>query len=117
MGSGLTPTLTQLAAGWREEAALYRRRGQANLADLIESLARDLDAALQADRLQVLTLGEASKESGLSYSALEKAVRDGRIPNAGRPGRPRIRRSDLPRKLRRRPQAQVDLADRILAAR
>ncbi|MDE2782551.1 MAG: hypothetical protein OXK77_06320, partial [Gemmatimonadota bacterium] len=41
---------------------------------------------------------EAARESGYSADHLGRLVRDGRIPNAGRPGAPRIARTDLPRK-------------------
>ena len=40
----------------------------------------------------------AARESGYSADHLGRLVRDGRIPNAGRPGAPRIARSHLPRK-------------------
>jgi hypothetical protein len=102
---------------WREEAALFRRRGQSSVAELLESVAAELHAAIEADRLQLLTLHQAAAESGLSYSALEKAVRAGRIPNSGAPGQPRIRRADLPRKQRTRTAESRDLAERLLVSR
>lgn len=106
-----------LVARWRDEAGLFRRRGQASLADLLESVAAELHEAIEADRLQLLTLHQAAAESGLSYSGLEKAVRAGRIPNAGRPGQPRIRRADLPRKPHTPLTGPSDLAERVLASR
>jgi hypothetical protein len=106
-----------LVARWREEAGLFRRRGQASLAELLESVAAELHAAIEADSLQLLTLQEAAAESGLSYSALEKAVRTRRIPNAGAPGHPRIRRGDLPRKPQTPSTGPSGLAERVLASR
>ena len=44
------------------------------------------------------SLVEASRESGYSADHLGRLVRDGKIPNAGRPGAPRIALKDLPRK-------------------
>ena len=45
-----------------------------------------------------LSLTEAARESGYSTDHLGRLVRDGKIPNTGRPGAPRIARSHLPRK-------------------
>ena len=45
-----------------------------------------------------LTLPEAAALSGYSTDHLGRLVREGKIPNAGRPNAPRIRRQDLPRK-------------------
>jgi hypothetical protein len=67
-------------------------------AGVLEWCIKDLAAALEAHRLELLTLREAADESGYSYSSLEKSVRDGDIPNYGKKGRPRVRRGDLPRK-------------------
>jgi len=44
------------------------------------------------------SLVEASRESGYSADHLGRLVRDGKIPNAGRRGAPRIARRHLPRK-------------------
>ncbi len=46
----------------------------------------------------MLTLTEAAEESGFSADHLGRLVHDGKIPNAGRPGAPRISRRHLPRK-------------------
>ena len=52
-----------------------------------------------ADELEAtLSLVEAASESGYSADHLGRLVRDGKIPNAGRPGAPRIARKHLPRK-------------------
>ena len=45
-----------------------------------------------------LTLTDAAKESGYSTDHLGRLVRDGKIPNAGRPGAPRVALRHLPRK-------------------
>lgn len=105
-----------LVARWREEAALYRDRGLDQIANLVESLAKELERFDRERQLEALTLEEAASESGYSYSALEKMVRDGRVPNAGSRGRPRIQRQDLPRKpVRRTAVSDVsNLADAIL---
>ena len=46
-----------------------------------------------------LNLTEAARESGYSTDHLGHLVRDGKIPNAGRPGAPRIAPRHLPRKI------------------
>lgn len=43
-----------------------------------------------------LTLAEASLRSGYSRDHLARIIREGRVPNAGRRGSPRIRAADLP---------------------
>ena len=52
-------------------------------------------------------LVEAARESGYSADHLGRLVRDGKIPNAGRPGAPRIARRDLPRKAHAPPEARL----------
>lgn len=51
-----------------------------------------------ADDYQVLTLTQAERLSGYSRAHLGRLIRDGKIPNAGRPNAPRVRSDDLPRK-------------------
>ena len=91
--------ISGLLAEWREEAALFRRRGLNQAADLAESYAAELEAAVSAYELATLTLTEAATESGYSVSHLGRMVRDGTIPNAGRANAPRIAMKDLPRRL------------------
>ncbi len=93
-----------LAESWREEAALFRRRGLHQAADLTESHAADLEAAVREYRLATLTLTAAATESGLKYDTIQGKVASGEIPNAGRRGSPRVRRCDL-------------LSDEVLLAR
>ena len=64
----------------------------------LESCAAELEATLRERDETTLSLTEAARESGYSADHLGRLVRDGRIPNAGRPGAPRIARSHLPRK-------------------
>ena len=91
--------LLYLAEKWRTDAELLRRYGDERGASVAELHADELEAAVAADRLDTLTLKQASKESGYSYSRLHQLVSEGRIPNAGRRNAPRIRRHDLPRKV------------------
>lgn len=93
----------QIADGWRDDAETLRRRGAHAQAEAVESCVMDLEHAVREWELEELTLEQAAEESGYSYSAIQKKVRVGEIPNAGARGRPRIRRCDLP-VLRQHPQ-------------
>lgn len=104
-----------LVTRWQQEAVILRARGAEREACALETVARELEDALAAEAAEVLTLAEAAEECGLTYSALEKQVRHGRLANAGTKGAPRVRRADLPRKARG--PAGPDLASRVLASR
>ena len=90
--------LEPLISRWRDEVHLYRKRGREDLALFLESLIEEaVDFVADYDGVS-LTLAQASKEGGHSVSHLGRRVRDGTIPNAGRPNAPRIARRDVPRK-------------------
>lgn len=92
-------TLSELVTDWRNEADRIRHRyDDERLARLCEVHATELAERLRRHQDQKLTLQEAARRSGYSVSHLRYLIRDGEIPNAGRKGRPRIRRGDLPRK-------------------
>ncbi|MFQ5845359.1 MAG: hypothetical protein ACE5JG_10280 [Planctomycetota bacterium] len=108
-----------LITEWRDEATLFRRRGQHALAECAESFANELEERLREWMLEALTLEEAAGESGLAYDTLQRRVASGEVPNAGRKGAPRVRRCDLWPALRR-PRlvtGEPDLAAEELAAR
>jgi hypothetical protein len=112
----------RLAEQWREHARTLDRYGALDQANALRACAAELVEAGDGWGLETLTLKEATEESGLSYSGLEKMVRDGRLENLGTKGSPRVRRGDLPRKESRPSTRQVlssepDLAGSILAAR
>jgi hypothetical protein len=44
----------------------------------------------------VLSITEASRHSGYSADHLRREITAGRITNSGRPGKPAVKRSDLP---------------------
>jgi hypothetical protein len=95
---------------------VLRHRGAEAQAGVLEGCASELAAWVREWELEALTLEQAARESGLSYSHLQHLVAGGRVPNAGSARRPRIRRADLPRKPGT-PSAPHDLADRVLSAR
>lgn len=89
-----------LSEDWRRRAATLRQYGGEASATALEACASELDAALRRQNETALTLKEAARVTGYSAGHLGRLVRDGMIPNAGRPGAPRIAFRDLPRKAR-----------------
>ena len=86
-------------ARWRAEAERLERLGSlVNPSRLITEILADAESAFRDEHLRSLTLTEAAKESGYSPGHLGRLVREGLLPNAGRPNAPRIRSADLPRK-------------------
>ena len=73
-------------------------RGLTEAVHLVRSMADQLEAVVVDQGSEVLTLREASAESGYSADHLGRMIRAGKVPNAGRRGAPRVRRSDLPTK-------------------
>ncbi|MFQ5888815.1 MAG: hypothetical protein ACE5JR_02045 [Gemmatimonadota bacterium] len=111
--------LRELAARWREEAALYDRRGQRALVDAVNSYAAELEECLQEWALEALSLEQAAEEKGCRYDTAQRKVASGEWPNAGRKGRPAVRRCDVWPALRR-PRlvtGEPDIAGEELAAR
>lgn len=102
-------TPDQFRTKWRNEAdALRRRHATVDGAELCKELLTDFDLVVAAEMEILLNLQEAAAESGYSPDHLGSLIRKNVIPNAGRAGAPKIRRSDLPRKangLRPPPQA------------
>ena len=92
------PSVRTLPATWRRRAKALRRYGVETPATALERCADELDATLVERDETTYSLVEASRESGYSADHLGRLVRDGKIPNAGRPGAPRIARRHLPRK-------------------
>jgi hypothetical protein len=96
-----------LVVVWREEAAVLRRRGATEQAEVLESCADELERAVKLYETEELSLPEASRETGYTYAALQRMMSEGRLPNAGEPGKPRVRRADLPRKPGRGPTLRL----------
>lgn len=70
-------------------------------ATLCEELLGELDQLADTAAAELLSLGQAAAESGYSADHLGRLIREGKLVNAGRANAPRIRRRDLPRKVRR----------------
>lgn len=69
------------------------------LAGVAESFANELDATVTDWLAERLTIQQAASESGYSEEALRRAIRQNRVPNAGRRGKPLILRKHLPKRL------------------
>lgn len=89
---------TPLIERWKQEAQLYDRRGLTEFAALVRSFVAEVEMFDRERALEALTLEQAASESGYTAPHLGQLVRDGQIENVGRPGAPRIRRADLPKK-------------------
>ncbi len=87
-----------LPATWRRQAKALRRYGGETPAVVLDRCAADLEDTLRERDETTLSLTQAARESGYSADHLGRLVREGKIPNAGRPGAPRIARRHLPRK-------------------
>jgi hypothetical protein len=91
-------TLAELRRQWTQRRDEWRRLGvTVDGAKLCEEFLGDLES-VDASGEEVLTLVEAALECGYSADHLGRLVREGAIPNSGRPKAPKIRRCDLPRK-------------------
>ncbi|MGH7513403.1 MAG: helix-turn-helix domain-containing protein [Gemmatimonadales bacterium] len=76
---------------------------------LLDQVLAEFDEVSRAETESLLNLTEAARECGYSPDALGRMIRSGRIPNRGRPGAPRVRRADLPRKTGRPPLVQEQI--------
>lgn len=88
----------QLIAEWRQRADRYEADGVESHARLLRSNADELERARDAALGEPLTVAAAAVLSGYSTQHLKKLLHDGAIPNVGKPGAPRIRRGDVPRR-------------------
>ena len=104
--------LAALAERWRDEATVLLRHGHQRTATLCETHATQLMEAFGAYLFEPLSIEVAVQESGYSASRLYSLVEGGAVENAGEPGRPRVRRCDLPRRPQRRTPS-CPAADRV----
>ena len=87
-----------LVARWLAEADSVERYASKASARVLRVVAAELTEALREEADEPLTLAEAAELGGFASDTLRHRVADGSIPNAGEPGRPRIRRADVPTK-------------------
>ena len=88
MRPGRGPVLaSDLPGRWRDRSRLFREHEEPSVAVAYENCADALEEALREGADAPLTLKEASDLSGYSTDHLGRLVREGKIPNAGRPER------------------------------
>jgi len=93
-------TVRDLVSQWHTEAETLRNRFRDERgAFLVGRMASELEEALRSDDAEPLTLDQAAKCSGYSSDHLGRLIRNGKLPNAGRPNAPRVRRGDVPTKV------------------
>ena len=80
---------------WRAAAEDLRRYGADGQATALEACAAELEAEERDYLFETLTLEKAAEELGVSYDTMSRRIRRGEIPNAGRKGKPKVRRCDL----------------------
>lgn len=85
----------ELADDWRKRAQDLEDLGLSQPAALMRNCADDLEEKRAETLNRRLKLKEAARLSGLHYDTIRKRV-GSEIPNAGKPGEPRIRLCDLP---------------------
>ena len=109
--------LHALIKRWRTDAACLRLYGAVGQADLLETVAREVEEAASSEAERVLTLAQAAERTGYTVDHLGRLLREGRIPNVGRRSAPRIRVADLPRRPRGLSQGINDAYDPTADAR
>lgn len=91
-------TPSALVVKWRELAEVLRGEGCLEMAAARERCASELETTLHKQDNETLSIQQAANESGYSAEYLRRVLRDTPTLNAGRAGKPLIRRRDLPRK-------------------
>ena len=92
-------SLVSLPSVFLEKAQELREEfGAEGQAKGVEWCLKHLERALQEQNNRLLNLQKAAELSGYTPDSLGRMVRGGKIPNAGRPGSPKIRLKDVPKK-------------------
>ena len=105
-----------LAGTWRTEADSLRKYGAEQSALALEACAADLEAAELEYLLETLTLEQAADFVGVSYDTMSRRIRRGKVPNAGRKGKPLVRRRDILPAIPVGPRAVTDRGEPDIAA-
>lgn len=96
--------ISEIIERWRERQREWLRlHVQVDGAALASEIVADLEQIASGDGQSTLTLTAASQLSGYSSDHLSRLIRDGKLSNHGRKGKPLIRRSELPM----RPRAAI----------
>jgi len=103
--------LKEQLADWTKQAEVAERMVAHGYATATRDRIGDIENLMNSCLQEPLSLKDAAQESGYSTDHLGRLIRDGSIPNAGRPGAPRLARRDLPLKPAR--VARERLADNV----
>jgi hypothetical protein len=87
-----------LVIHWRELAEILQSEGCNEVAAARERCATELENCLNAQTGEPLSISSAAKESGYTEEHVRRLLRENPDMNAGRKGKPLIRRGDLPLK-------------------
>lgn len=110
----MTASLALLANTWQQRAGELAPYAPA-AAEAFRRAAGELEEALRgAD--ESVTIQEAHAIGGYSVDHLQRLVSSGQLPNAGKRGRPRIRRVDVPVKPGHAALRQEDAARQLSAS-
>lgn len=91
-------TRAEIIERWRSRLADWKLvAAQVDGEKIAQMVLLDL-TSLDDDAEATLSLTEASAEGGVSTRQLSRLIKDGKLKNLGRPGAPKVRRSDIPRK-------------------
>lgn len=91
-------TREEALAKWRAVLDAGERYGaMVHISKIVPEFLTDIQA-LAAAGTDVLSITEAALLSGYSQDHLRKEIAKGTIPNAGRKGKPALRRADVPQK-------------------
>ena len=92
--------ISDLSVRWRDEADSLRHRGHDDLARMVESFAEDLEAEIESEGAELLTIAEAAAFGGYSEEQLRRNARNGKLPatRSGEGGNYRVKRQDVPKK-------------------
>jgi len=91
------PAISEFLDRWERRAEEYRRLGiLGDAAKIVSELLGDLREANASADDELATLRQAAARSGYSADHIGRLIREGRLPNRGRRGSPRVRVGDLP---------------------
>jgi hypothetical protein len=87
-----------VVAEWRTRAAGFAEVTDTVRVSVLQDVLAAVERALHGAEERTVNLTMAARLSGYSATHLGRLVRDGKLPNAGRPNAPKLRLCDLPRK-------------------
>lgn len=116
-GNERSMTMDQLKARWKARRAEWAAVGaQVDGALVCETILSELEFVEVEDDI-LLNLSQAAQYGGYSREYLGRLVKAGKVPNAGKSGRPLIRRKDAPTKPGYLPSAPQQLYPTTLSSK